>query len=138
MPTVPPCRHYCPLILSASNGQIDLYFCCIVFRSLVPHMILMVFSAAMRTTGFALPSYLARVGLSKVFSVPFENPDIHLGRGVSLEPEQLVLKIIHRKQGGYCFEPNGILQMALESLALLPLSRLEATKIRNQSCRNGN
>ena len=78
-------------------------------------MILMIFSAAMKTTGFTLSSYLARVGLSKapepdedglrevhaaqVFSVPFENLDIHLGRGVSLEPEQLVSKIIQPTRG---------------------------------------
>lgn len=92
----------------------------------------MLFSASMKATGFPLLQYLGRIGLSKVpspdeqglrevhaaqaFSIPFENFDIHLGRTISLKPEDLVSKIIHQHRGGYCFELNGIFRLALESL----------------------
>ncbi len=110
-----------------------------LFRSLVPQVILMLFSAPMKAIDFPLSGYLARVGLSKapepdeeglkeihaaqVFSIPFENLDIHLGRSILLEPDKLVSKLIYRQRGGYCFELNGIFQLALESLgfAVRPL-----------------
>lgn len=81
---------------------------------------------------FELESYLARVGLTEVpkpdeqglralhraqfFSIPFENLDIQLNRGISLDPDDLVTKLVHGRRGGYCFELNGLLLMALRSL----------------------
>jgi N-hydroxyarylamine O-acetyltransferase len=81
---------------------------------------------------FPLSQYLDRIGLNTIpeagveglcevhaahaFSIPFENLDILLGRTITLAPEQLVLKIIHQRRGGYCFELNGILHLALKSL----------------------
>jgi N-hydroxyarylamine O-acetyltransferase len=92
----------------------------------------MLFSALMNTLDFPLSQYLARVGLSKspepdeeglremhsaqAFSIPFENLDIHLGRGISLKMEALVSKLINQRRGGYCFELNGIFHLALKSL----------------------
>jgi N-hydroxyarylamine O-acetyltransferase len=86
----------------------------------------------MISTGFPLPEYLERIGLSnppspnesglqqlhsaQAFSIPFENIDIHLGRPISLKPEDLVEKFLRRKRGGYCFELNGIFRMALAAL----------------------
>ncbi len=51
-----------------------------------------------------------------VFSIPFENLDIHYGNPISLEPEKLFQKIIINKRGGYCFELNGLFQLLLEHL----------------------
>jgi N-hydroxyarylamine O-acetyltransferase len=92
----------------------------------------MVFSVHMNIYDFPLPQYLARIGLSKIpavneaglrevhaaqsFSIPFEDIDIHLGRAISLNPDDLVFKLINQSRGGYCFELNGLFHLALKSL----------------------
>ncbi|MGH3716365.1 MAG: arylamine N-acetyltransferase family protein [Micromonosporaceae bacterium] len=48
-------------------------------------------------------------------SVPYENLDIQLERGISLEPSALVDKLITRRRGGYCYEMNGALGLLLEA-----------------------
>lgn len=86
----------------------------------------------MSNAAFPLDAYLERIGYSGPFRatedvletlqrsqlarIPFENFDVMLGRGVSLEPEALIDKLIRRPRGGYCFELNGLLLMALESI----------------------
>jgi N-hydroxyarylamine O-acetyltransferase len=81
---------------------------------------------------FPLVEYFARIGLKEIpkvsaeglqelhaaqaFSIPFENLDILLGRTLSLAPEDLIAKLIHQRRGGYCFELNGLLCLALQSL----------------------
>ena len=76
-------------------------------------------------------AYLARVGLesapspteeglkvlhrAQTLAIPFENFDIHLGRGVSLAPDVLVDKLVNSRRGGYCFELNSLFGMALDS-----------------------
>lgn len=59
-----------------------------------------------------------------VQSIPFENLDVLLGRGISLEPEALHDKLVVRRRGGYCFEQNGYLLLVLQALgfAVTPLS----------------
>lgn len=47
-------------------------------------------------------------------AVPFENFDILLGREIRLEPKSLFQKLVGQKRGGYCFELNGLLLMALK------------------------
>ena len=87
---------------------------------------------SMASTGFPLPKYLTRIGLgslphpnedgleqihlAQAFSIPFENLDIHLGRPISLNPQNLAAKMLERKRGGYCFELNGLLRLALSSM----------------------
>ncbi len=86
----------------------------------------------MRATDFPLNRYLERIALknhpvadenglkeihaAQAFSIPFENLDIHLGRAISLKPEDLINKMLIKKRGGYCFELNGLLHLALEAL----------------------
>ena len=81
---------------------------------------------------FPLTDYLNRVGLdsappldweglrqlhhAQFFAIPFENLDIQLGQPVKLDSRTLVQKLVHRRRGGYCFELNGLLLMALEAL----------------------
>ncbi|WP_218121815.1 arylamine N-acetyltransferase family protein [Desulforhopalus singaporensis] len=50
---------------------------------------------------------------AQVGTIPFENFDIILGRGISLEPGALFDKLVRRPRGGYCFELNGLFLMAL-------------------------
>ncbi len=68
--------------------------------------------------------YLERVGLAQIgaadlatlerlqrahrFSIPFENLDIPLGRGIRLDPERLEEKLLAGRRGGYCFEQNAL------------------------------
>ena len=52
---------------------------------------------------------------AQVHTIPFENFDILLGRGISLEPAALFNKLVRRLRGGYCFELNGLFLMALQS-----------------------
>jgi len=60
-----------------------------------------------------------------VLTVPFENLNIHLGQPVSLDPDDLFRKIVHRRRGGYCFELNGLFALLLEDLGF-PVTRLAA------------
>jgi len=81
---------------------------------------------------FPLTDYLQRIGLdsapapdweglrhlhhAQFFSIPFENLDIQLGQLIKLDSRSLIDKLIYKQRGGYCFELNGLLLMALEAL----------------------
>jgi N-hydroxyarylamine O-acetyltransferase len=80
---------------------------------------------------FDREAYLNRIGLDEVvsatetglealhraqtFSIPFENFDIHLGRGISLDPLKLFDKLVNHQRGGYCFELNSLFGMVLDA-----------------------
>lgn len=49
-------------------------------------------------------------------AIAFENLNIQLGRGVDLAPEALCTRLIDGRRGGYCFELNGLMLMALRHL----------------------
>jgi N-hydroxyarylamine O-acetyltransferase len=49
-------------------------------------------------------------------TVPFENLDIHLGRPISLDEDDLLAKIASRRRGGFCYELNGAFALLLEAL----------------------
>ena len=51
-----------------------------------------------------------------VKSIPFENLDVLLNRGIDLSPEAVEDKLIHRRRGGYCFEQNTLLLRVLLAL----------------------
>ena len=86
----------------------------------------------MSNFAFDVPAYLSRIGLEgdvevsldglrrvhrhQLHSIPFENFDIMLGRGVNLDPDYQFEKMVRRKRGGYCFEVNGLLLAALQAL----------------------
>ena len=79
-----------------------------------------------------LPAYLARIalpappapdaeGLAAVqrahrLVIPFENLDIPLGRGISLDPDAVFDKLVTRGRGGYCFEQNQLFLRALHAM----------------------
>jgi len=52
----------------------------------------------------------------QLMHIPFENLDVLSGKGVSLEPANLVDKLVHRRRGGYCYEVNGLFAMTLTAL----------------------
>jgi N-hydroxyarylamine O-acetyltransferase len=57
-------------------------------------------------------------------SIPFENLDVLLGRGIDLGFDALFDKLVRRRRGGYCFEQNGLFLHVLQTLgfAATPLS----------------
>jgi N-hydroxyarylamine O-acetyltransferase len=59
---------------------------------------------------------LAVLHRAHVRSVPFEDYDIHTGVAISLDPEALEHKIVHRRRGGYCYELNGLFGALLREL----------------------
>lgn len=75
-------------------------------------------SYLLRTSTLAPPApdldSLTKLARAQAFSVPFENLDILLGRGVDVAPEAIFDKLVHRGRGGYCFELNGLLLQALQ------------------------
>jgi N-hydroxyarylamine O-acetyltransferase len=86
-------------------------------------------------------AYLARIGYAgprrvdadtlsalhraHMLAVPFENLDIHRGRGHALEPERSLAKIVDRRRGGWCFELNGAFAVLLRALGF-PVTLLGA------------
>lgn len=85
----------------------------------------------MSTQDFPFDEYCARVGVeqdspptvdrleelqrAQLYSIPFENFDIQLGRSIDLTPEGITQKLLRSRRGGYCFELNGLFEMALEA-----------------------
>jgi len=59
---------------------------------------------------------LHAITLHHATSIPFENLDVLLGRGISLAPEAIFRKLVHDRRGGYCFEQNNLLLLVLRAL----------------------
>lgn len=85
---------------------------------------------------FDLDGYLGRIGWNgprqpsldvlcgvlraHMGSIPFENLDVLLGRGVRLDMEGLQDKLVRRGRGGYCFEHATLMHAALQELGFQP------------------
>jgi N-hydroxyarylamine O-acetyltransferase len=79
-----------------------------------------------------ISTYLSRIGYSgptdptvetlfalqraHLYTVPFENLDIHLGHPIRLEEDALYEKIVIRRRGGFCYELNGLFSRLLRLL----------------------
>jgi N-hydroxyarylamine O-acetyltransferase len=59
---------------------------------------------------------LAEIQRAHRMAIAFENLDIHLGRGISLDPGALFDKLVTGRRGGYCFEQNALLLGMLQAL----------------------
>jgi N-hydroxyarylamine O-acetyltransferase len=59
---------------------------------------------------------LRRIHRAHVGAMPYENLDIQLGRPIRLDTDSLFAKLVEGGRGGYCYEHNGTLAHALESL----------------------
>ncbi|GAB1335484.1 arylamine N-acetyltransferase [Streptomyces sp. E-15] len=84
------------------------------------------------TADFDLGAYLDRIGrrgepradlatlrevhLAHALSMPFENLDAVRGSAPSLATADLMAKMVHGRRGGYCYEHNTLLRLALEAL----------------------
>ncbi len=82
-------------------------------------------------SSFDVFAYLERIGLKLApaadaegletiqrahrLAIPFENLDVRLGRGISLDPAHVFDKLVHRRRGGYCFEQNQLFLRALQA-----------------------
>ena len=62
------------------------------------------------------PDTLVRLHRAHFHTIPFENFDILLGRGIDLDPQAVFNKLVFKKRGGYCFELNGLFLQALQAL----------------------
>lgn len=51
-----------------------------------------------------------------LFTVPFENLDIHLGKEIILDAEKFYEKIVLSNRGGFCYELNGLFFTLLKRL----------------------
>jgi N-hydroxyarylamine O-acetyltransferase len=83
-----------------------------------------------------LPAYLQRIGYSgsleptlavlheivacQAASIPFENVDVQLGKGIDLAPAAIEDKLVTRGRGGYCFEPALAEISLIHSAACVP------------------
>jgi N-hydroxyarylamine O-acetyltransferase len=81
---------------------------------------------------FDLPAFLERIGHSATvrpdvetlravhrafaFAVPYESFDVQFGAGISRDPAKAFDKIVTRRRGGWCYEMNGLLGVALEAI----------------------
>lgn len=59
---------------------------------------------------------LKSLSISQVRSVPFENRQVQAKLIPSLEPYDIFKRVVIDKQGGYCYELNGLLAMVLKYL----------------------
>lgn len=59
---------------------------------------------------------LRSIHRAHLFTVPFENLDIHLGRQIVCDEERILRKIVNEHRGGFCYELNGAFAALLRAL----------------------
>jgi N-hydroxyarylamine O-acetyltransferase len=59
---------------------------------------------------------LAAIMRAHVASIPFENLDVQLGRPIDGDVAEIFAKLVDRRRGGWCYEQNGLLGWALETI----------------------
>jgi N-hydroxyarylamine O-acetyltransferase len=69
-------------------------------------------------TGERTPTFATLCGILKahMMSIPFENLDVLLGRGIRLDLESLEQKLVKARRGGYCFEHCSLFSAVLTQL----------------------
>ncbi len=69
-------------------------------------------------SGDARPTFQTLAGLLRahMLAVPFENLDVLLGQGVSIDLKDVQEKLVRQRRGGYCFEQATLFAAALEAL----------------------
>ena len=61
-------------------------------------------------------SFLSKLQEQHLFTIPFENLDIHQGKKIVLEENRIYEKIVVCGRGGFCYELNGLFCWLLRSL----------------------
>lgn len=59
---------------------------------------------------------LSALHLAHLYTVPFENLDISLGRNITCDVERFFHKIVDLRRGGFCYELNGAFAALLREL----------------------
>lgn len=59
---------------------------------------------------------LAALHRAHLATIPFENLDVVLGRGIEVDLDSVQAKLVQRRRGGYCFEHGLLLAAVLERL----------------------
>jgi N-hydroxyarylamine O-acetyltransferase len=93
-------------------------------------------------TDFDLDAYLERIGwdgrrradaatlkgvhLAHARAIPFENLDALRRTAPSLDPANLMTKLVRSRRGGYCYEHNTLFSLALTALGFRVIRRLAA------------
>ena len=74
-------------------------------------------------TGRREPTFATLAGVLRahVRTIPFENIDVLLGRGIDLDLHALQAKLVRARRGGYCFEHATLLAAVLEALGFTPV-----------------
>ena len=74
---------------------------------------------------------LRKVMLAHACAIPFENLDVLLNRGISLDDEAVDRKLVQDRRGGYCFEQNSLLLRVLTAMGFkeTPLSARVRVKL---------
>ena len=75
-------------------------------------------------SGSRTPSFETLAGLLRAHmtSIPFENLDVLLGRGVPIDLDSIYAKLVDKRRGGYCFEHGTLVQAALAELGFAPVA----------------
>jgi N-hydroxyarylamine O-acetyltransferase len=102
-------------------------------------------------TGFDLDAYLARIGCPRpvgtdlatlrriqrahLQAIPFENLDIQMGLPIRIDSTSVQADLVGRARGGYCFQQNALLRLALTAIGFAPRAcegrvRAEASSVR--------
>ncbi|MFJ3200215.1 arylamine N-acetyltransferase [Streptomyces sp. NPDC086989] len=71
---------------------------------------------------------LRRLHRAHALTIPFENLDILLGRGIGLDVDVMQSKLLRSRRGGYCYEHNMLFAVLLERLGY-EVTRLYARPI---------
>ncbi|MFB6807372.1 arylamine N-acetyltransferase [Streptomyces sp. NPDC056387] len=71
---------------------------------------------------------LRRLHRAHALTIPFENLDILLGRGIDLDVDVMQSKLLRSRRGGYCYEHNMLFAVLLERLGY-EVTRLYARPI---------
>lgn len=71
-------------------------------------------------TGDLQPNFATLKGLMQqhLQHIPFENLNVLAGKVISLEPTDIIDKLIYQKRGGYCYEMNGLFSMVLNAIGM--------------------
>lgn len=74
--------------------------------------------------------FLEQIHRAHAYTIPFENFDIMLGRGIDLSPGKLFDKIILQSRGGYCFELNGLFLQLIQTIGFQAVPLLARVQTR--------
>ncbi len=78
-------------------------------------------TAYLERIGYTAPVQVDRETLfglhrAHLLAIPYENLDIHFGRPLTLDLDDIFDKLVTRRRGGWCYEMNGLFAWALREI----------------------